>query len=140
MARIVDLETSQLKQSGELRAVAPSSPPAGAVSLNLPTPAAARPAFRDVQPGEQRVEGVLAGIVCLAGSPMFELRTPAGLTTFTARQLADVDLISYRADVTGTTDCGPFKEAMAVYLTWRPGPGGSGTRIAVAIEFLPKPP
>jgi hypothetical protein len=140
MARIVDLETSLLKPSGGLRAVAPSSPPAGAVSLNLPTPAARRPAFRDVQPGEQRTEGVLAGIVCPAGSPIFELTTPAGLMTFTARQLADVDLISYRVDVTGTTDCGPFKEPMAVYLTWRPGPDGLGTRIAVAIEFLPKQP
>jgi hypothetical protein len=29
---------------------------------------------------------------------------------------------------------------MSVYITWRPAPDGSGARIVIAIEFLPKRP
>ena len=60
------------------------------------------------------------------------------MTTVVAPKLAGVDFITHRSDLTGQIECGPAKQPMAVYVTWRPAVDGSGARIAVAIEFLPK--
>ena len=139
LARVAEVEISRVTRSGGLP---PKSAPAAAAGNvpEFPTPSMGRPVFRDIQPGEQRAEGVLAGIECPDGRPVFQLKTAAGVTRFSASQLAVVDLISYRPDLTGTIDCGPFKEPMAVYITWRPAADGSGARIAIAIEFLPRRP
>ena len=139
LARVAEVELSRLTRSLGLPPQSATSAPAGSAP-EFPTPSAARPVFRDLQPGEQRAEGMLAGIDCPGGRPVFQLKTAAGVTTFSASQLAAVDLITYRPDVTGTVDCGPFKEPMAVYITWRPAADRSGARIAIAIEFLPKQP
>jgi hypothetical protein len=140
MVRIVDVETSRLTRSGGVPPKSATTAPAATPALEFPTPSTGRPVFRELQAGEQRVEGFLERIECPAGRPVFHLKTPAGAMTFTATQLPAVDLISYRADVTGTVSCGPFKEPLAVYLTWRPASDGSGARVAVAIEILPKDP
>ena len=52
--------------------------------------------------------------------------------------MADVDFISYRGDLTGGVSCGPFKEPMHVYVTWREGPAPAREKVVVAVEFLPK--
>jgi hypothetical protein len=139
LTRIAEVEIARLARSGGLPAKSGAS--AGAApSPEFPTPSTGRPVFRELRPGEQRAEGTLTGIECPEGRPVFRLKTATGVTTFTGTQLAGVDLISYRPDVTGTVDCGPFKEPMSVYITWRPAPDGSGARIVIAIEFLPKRP
>jgi hypothetical protein len=51
--------------------------------------------------------------------------------------MQEVDFITYRDDFKGTISCGPIKEPMRVYVTWRPGTGPD-TKRAVAIEVLPK--
>jgi hypothetical protein len=141
MARIVDVETARLTRSGGLPPKSPTPAPAAATPApEFPTPPTGRPVFRELRPGEQRIEGVLGGIECPAGRPVFQLKTPTGVMTFTAAQLAAVDLISYRSDLTGSVDCGPFTQPMAVYVTWRPASDGSNARIAIAIEFLPRDP
>jgi Protein of unknown function (DUF1570) len=95
--------------------------------------------FRKVGLGEQRVEGTLDGIECTRqGRPVFNLKTANGIVRFVARELMAVDLISYRNDLSGGVECGPFKETMLVYVTWRPAGDASGAKIAIAIEFLPK--
>ena len=58
------------------------------------------------------------------------------VVTATAAKFDDVEFITYRSDLVGSVSCGPAKEPMRVYLTWRAGPG-EGTKLAVAIEFLP---
>jgi uncharacterized protein DUF1570 len=138
LARVAEVEISRMTRSGGLPPK--SAPSAAGNAPEFPTPSTGRPVFRDLQPGEQRAEGVLAGIECPNGRPVFQLKTTAGVTRYSAGQLAAVDLISYRPDLTGTIDCGPFKEPMAVYLTWRLAADGSGARIAIAIEFLPRQP
>ena len=94
--------------------------------------------FRQLLVGEQRLEGTLERIDCSAAGAVFHLRTTTGTTTVMAPKLDDVDFITYRSDLTGQIECGPAKQAMPVYVTWRPAIDGSGARIAVAIEFVPK--
>jgi hypothetical protein len=140
MARIVEVEMSRLTASGGLPPKTAATAPPATPAPEFPTPSAGRPIFRELQAGEQRVEGLLERIECPAGRPVFHLKTPTLALTFTATQLPAVDLISYRSDVTGSVTCGPFKEPLAVYVTWRPASDGSGARVAIAIEILPKAP
>jgi hypothetical protein len=97
------------------------------------------PVFRQVQPGEQRIEGVLERIDCPPGAPaLFMVRDASGLTAVAVARMADVDFISYRGDLTGGVSCGPFKDPMGVYVTWREGPPPGRQKTVVAVEFLPK--
>jgi hypothetical protein len=41
--------------------------------------------------------------------------------------------------VSGNISCGTLKQPMPVYVTWRPGTDGKTERLAIAVEFLPKP-
>jgi tetratricopeptide (TPR) repeat protein len=100
---------------------------------------AGRPVFRVPQSGEERLEGTLTRIECLPGKPIvFHLQRSEGTTRVSAPRMADVDFITYRADLAGTVGCGPLKEPLPVYLTARTTPGPAGGKIVVAIEFLPK--
>lgn len=93
--------------------------------------------LRDVQAGEQRVEGTLARIDCPAGAPVvFHVTTPDGAKALAAPALGDVDFITYRSELTGSVACGPFEKPMPVYITWREGPKPGATRV-VAVEYLP---
>jgi hypothetical protein len=97
------------------------------------------PIYRTVEAGEQRIEGVLERIDCPAGAPVrFMVREASGLTPIEVARMADVDFISYRADLTGGVQCGPFKEPMRVYMTLREGPPPALQKTVVAVEFLPK--
>jgi Protein of unknown function (DUF1570) len=97
------------------------------------------PAFRQVQAGEQRIEGVLERIDCPAGAAIrFMVRGSAGLTPFEVPRMADVDFISYRGDLTGNVQCGPFKDPMRVYVTVGEGAAPARQKVVVAVEFLPK--
>jgi hypothetical protein len=51
--------------------------------------------------------------------------------------MQDVDFITYRDDLAGSVGCGPLKEPLPVYVTWKPG-SEEGAKTAIAIEFLPK--
>jgi hypothetical protein len=141
MTRLIEMETARVARAEGARPEAPAvSLPAAPTKSDDPPPPVIRPLFRELQAGEERVEGTLGGIECPAGRPVFQLKTASGVMSFTATRLSAVDLISYRADVTGGVDCGSFKEPLAVYLTWRPASDPTSRRIAIAIEILPKPP
>jgi hypothetical protein len=94
--------------------------------------------YRARQPGEERLEGTLEGIVCPAAAPAaFQLRTPAGLETLFAPDLGSVQFITYRRDIGGRVNCGPLKDPLPVFVTWTNG-SSPATRIVVAVEFLPR--
>jgi hypothetical protein len=99
-------------------------------------PDVVHPVYRTQEAGEQRAEGILERIECSAAGAVFHLRSAAGVALFTGR-MQDVDFITYRDDFKGAISCGPMKESMRVYVTWRPGTGPN-TRVAVAVEVLPK--
>lgn len=129
MGRIVELETGG-RSGGAAGGSTGSAAGAG------PETAGTRPLFRQLQPGEERIEGTLERIECVVSKGItFHLKTSVGAATATAPQLSDVAFITYRADLTGNIQCGPLAKPLAVYLTWRPG--ADGTKITVAIEFLP---
>jgi len=97
------------------------------------------PAFRAVQAGEQRIDGVLERIDCPPDAPArFMVRNGSGLTALPVARMADVDFISYRGDLTGGVSCGPSREPMRVYVTVREGPAPARQKTVVAVEFLPK--
>jgi hypothetical protein len=106
-------------------------------SVSLPV---TRPVFRELKPGEERTEGTLDRFECVQGRGVtFNVKAGDTVVSATAPTFNDIEFITYRDDLGSTVTCGPLKTPMAVYLTWRKGADGS-SRIAVAIEFLPKPP
>ena len=100
-------------------------------------PPVARPVFRKQDEGEQRLEGVLERIQCSPSGVAFHVRTADGPDRLTAARMEDVAFVTYRNDLSGIISCGPMADDMRVYVTWRPGPGAA-SKVAVAIEFLPK--
>jgi hypothetical protein len=119
---------------------------AQASSASLPTATPGRtepipprelvPVYRELDPGEQRLEGTLERIECLAGgAAVFHLRTVDGPARANAPQIAKVDFTSYRDDVPDSIGCGALKPPLPVYLTWRPDARKPETKIAVAVEF-----
>ena len=99
--------------------------------------AGVQPAFRVVQDGEQRMEGTLERISCLAGGAVsFHIRSAAGAEVFHAPKVEAVDFSKHRDDLPDRIGCGPLEEPWRVYVTWRPG--ATGIRTVVAIEVLPK--
>jgi len=100
---------------------------------------AAWPVYRKLQTGEERLEGVLERIECVGDQgAVFHLTVGARAVTVATAQRSTVDYIVYRDDLTGGPECGPLKDPMAVYVTWRPATDKSGAKVAVAIEYLPK--
>ena len=96
------------------------------------------PIYRELKPGEQRLEGTLERLDCSPnGTISFSVHTAGGVQVLQAAGFQDVEFITYRDDLTGSITCGPLKEPLRVYVTWRDGPKpGLGT--VVAVEFVPK--
>jgi hypothetical protein len=93
--------------------------------------------LRELQPGEQRLEGFFERIECPGGPAVrLHVRAADGAHVFHAPALAEVDFITYRGDLGGEIHCGPVKPPMRVLVTWRDGLK-PGSRTAVALEFLP---
>jgi tetratricopeptide (TPR) repeat protein len=137
MGYIADLERNANRKLNAITnteaAAGVDRPPADA-----PPPPGFNPVFRDVRVGEQRAEGVLERIECAKGTAVFHVRTSDGSVRASASRMADVDFISYRDDLSGTIGCGPVKDPMRVYLTWRTDVAKPEVKLAVALEFLPK--
>jgi tetratricopeptide (TPR) repeat protein len=152
MGYIVRMETAAQNLSVPADAATSDSPdgrrspdesiPSAAATSNVPSgdvPAALRPVFRELQAGEERIEGILERIECGAGgSAVFHIKTATGPSRAAARRMADVEFITYRDDLRGNVSCGPLKPPLPVYLTWRSHTQKADGRLAVAIEFLPK--
>jgi hypothetical protein len=100
-----------------------------------------KPDFRQLQPGEQRLEGTLERVECLAdGAAAFHVRTTEGPRRLRAKRMSEVAFIAYRGDLTGEINCGALKEPMPVYVTERAQTSPNDAGVVVAIEFLPKDP
>ena len=101
-------------------------------------PTAVKPVFRVLEKGEHRLEGALERISCPPNAGVvFHVDTAAGAERLRAAKFEAVEFITYRGDLSGSINCGPLKEPMRVYVTWRQG-AGLADRIVIAIEFLPK--
>jgi hypothetical protein len=146
MGLIVDLETNsrspRIAPPGPLASLPPTSPTGGDKEPHRAAypQGRSKPEFRQLQPGEQRLEGTLERVECLAdGAAAFHVRTPEGPRRLQAR-ISEVVFIAYRGDLTGEVNCGALKEPMPVYVTERAQTSPNAAAVVVAIEFLPKEP
>ena len=100
-----------------------------------------RPDFRPVGEGETRARGQFTAIECDAGGMVLVVQTDTGPLRLRAKQLADVDFISYRTDTPGSVSCGALPKPLFVLATYRAATAGTGAAVtagdAVAIELLP---
>jgi hypothetical protein len=95
-----------------------------------------KPIYRELKPGEQRIEAQLQRIVCPAGRPVtFVLKAGDRVLKYDAPRLDFVEYIAHTPRFRGPVACGGYAPAEHVYLTWKKV---NGADRAVAIEFLPK--
>ncbi|MGH9237008.1 MAG: peptidase MA family metallohydrolase [Vicinamibacterales bacterium] len=89
--------------------------------------------LRNVQPGEQRIQGTIQGIECTRSGVVVVIGTPQGATRASAPSLASIMFVTFRSQTGGAISCGAQVPAPALLTTRR-----EGTRtIAVALELLP---
>ncbi len=134
------------EQKAEAAKSAPSAkrdiaaePPAADTRETADAPRGVEAVFRTLGEGEQRFEGTLQRLECIGRAVVFHVTTRDGPMAARAPTMAQVEFITYRDDVSGNISCGTLKEPMPVYVTWRPGTDGKTQRVAIAVEFLPKP-
>jgi hypothetical protein len=92
--------------------------------------------FREMKPGEERVEGLLQRVECPPGRPVtFIMKLKDRVAKYQARRLDAVEYIAHTPDFKGPMSCGGRMPGDPVYLTWK----AAGTAPSVvAVEFLPK--
>ena len=99
-------------------------------------PGVTKPVYRELQPGEQRVEGLLLRVDCPRGRPIiFAVKVKDRVTMYQAPRLDAVDYIAHTPDFKGPMECGGRMPGDPVFLTWKPV--GNSQRV-VAVEFLPR--
>jgi hypothetical protein len=93
------------------------------------------PIYRQLKPGEQRVEAMLRRIDCPGGRPVvFTLQKDGKPIRFTAPSLTSVDFAAYTPTFRGPVTCGGRTPPDRVYLTWKKADGADRV---IAVEFLP---
>ncbi len=91
--------------------------------------------YRQLQPGEKRLEGLLRRIDCPGGRPViFNLQVDGKPVRYTAPTLTSVDYIAHTPTFRGPVSCGGKTPPDHVYLTWK---NVAGVDRVIAIEFLP---
>ena len=95
-----------------------------------------KPVYRELKPGEQRVEGLLQRVECPTGQPVtFVVKLTDRVAKYQATRLDAVEYIAHTPDFKGPMSCGGRGRGDPVYLTWKTV--GTTPR-AVAVEFLPR--
>jgi hypothetical protein len=99
-------------------------------------PSVAKPVYRKLQRGEERVEGLLQRVECPRSRPVtFIVKLPDRVAKYLAPRLDAVEYIAYTPDFKGPMSCGGRMGGDPVYLTWKTV--GSAATV-VAVEFLPR--
>jgi len=95
--------------------------------------------LRPVAAGEQRVIGTFEAIECVNGTVVLRVVSDGRVLSLRAKQLADVDFISYRSSAPSNVSCGPQPTGYSVYATYRLAAAGTAgiDGDAVAVEVLP---
>lgn len=92
--------------------------------------------YREVKPGEERVEGLLQRVECPPGRPVtFVVKLKDRVAKYQAPRLDAVEYIAHTPSFKGPMSCGGRMPGDPVYLTFKVA--GSLPR-AIAVEFLPK--
>jgi tetratricopeptide (TPR) repeat protein len=125
-----------LSRTGDAPAPPPDGPPRGV----QPGPTM-RLDLRPVGAGETRARGQFTAIECGPAGIVLVVQADTGVLRLRAKELREVDFISYRTDTAGSVSCGTLPKPQVVLATYRVGPAGAGPAVtsgdAVAIELLP---
>lgn len=114
----------------------PQTPPAGPLRVVPDAAPQTKTIYRPLQPGEQRVDGLLRRIECPPGRPVtFILQLKDKPAKYSAPRLDAVEYIAHTSDFRGPVSCGGKTPPDHVYLTWK---AIGGVDRAVAVEFLPR--
>ena len=112
------------------------SEPAGPRRVTRGPAAPAQPTYREVKPGEQRVEGSLLRVECPPRRPVtFVLKLKDRVAKYQAPRLDSVEYIAHTPDFKGPMTCGGRMPGDPVFLTWKTL---GRVQQAVAVEFLPR--
>ena len=91
--------------------------------------------YREMKPGEERVEGLLQRVDCPPGRPVtFIMKLKDRVAKYQAPRLDAVDYIAHTPSFKGPMSCGGRMPGDPVYLTWK---AVGGAPRAIAVEFLP---
>jgi tetratricopeptide (TPR) repeat protein len=103
------------------------------------TPSRVRLDLRAVQSGESRALGQFTGIECSQNLMALRIEAEGRVLRLAAKQLSDVDFITYRTDTPGSVNCGPLAKPVRALITYRARSATTGAidGDAVAIELLP---
>ena len=97
--------------------------------------------LRPVANGETRVSGQFVAVECGPAGIVLIVRSDTGALRLRAKQLSDVDFISYRADTPSAVSCGTLPKPQLVLATYRAAAAGTGpsatTGDTIAIELVP---
>jgi len=119
-----------------LVAVALQAAPQTPVRVNPDEPPVTKTVYRELKPGEQRVQGLLQRVDCSPGRPVtFIVKMKDGVAKYQALRLDAVDYIAHTPSFRGPMTCGGRMPGDPVYLTWKTV--GGAPRV-IAVEFLPK--
>jgi tetratricopeptide (TPR) repeat protein len=125
--------TTDRERRVPLGSVTGAAPPARRSTVRLD--------LRVVQSGETRVLGQFRAIECTRDRIVLQVDANGRTLKLAAKQLSDVDFITYRSDTAGSVSCGPLPTPMRVLITYRVSAttttAGAIDGDAVAIEVVP---
>jgi hypothetical protein len=97
---------------------------------------AAKPVYRELKPGEERVEGLLQRVECPTGRPVtFVVKLKDKVAKYQAPRLDAVEYFAHTADFKGPMMCGGRGPGDPVLVTWKTV---KNVPHVVAVEFLPR--
>jgi hypothetical protein len=119
-----------------LVAVSLQATPPAPLRVNPEAPPVTKTVYRELKPGEERVDGLLQRVDCPPGRPVtFIMKVKDGVAKYQAPRLDAVDYIAHTPSFRGPMTCGGRMPGDPVYLTWKTV--GGAPRV-IAVEFLPK--
>ena len=111
--------------------------PPGGIGQGRSSQEKRRKVYRTVEPGEERVEGLLQRINCTSAGIDLEISVAGTTQHFVAPSMNSVLFISHRSDLRGAIACTSRTPPDRVYLTWRQVDPAPKPPTAIAVEFLP---
>jgi hypothetical protein len=97
--------------------------------------------LRPVANGETRVRGQFVAVECGPAGIVLIVQGDTGALRLRAKQLTEVDFISYRADTPGAVSCGTLPKPQVALATYRAAVAGTGPSATagdvIAIELVP---
>jgi hypothetical protein len=132
------LEQNAADYLAKLEGQRSTAPPAGGSSQGRGSRERRRTVYQTVEPGEERVEGLLERINCTTAGIDLEVNVAGTTEHFVARSMNSVLFISHRSDLRGAIACTSRTPPDRVYLTWRQIDPAPNPRTVIAVEFLPE--